>query len=68
MIDTQAVGAGIQGHMTALGHEPHNCQDSGAKRAVRQANQVGDNPSEHPGETRAFRGHPQCECTRAATC
>ena len=24
MIDTQAAGAGIQGHMTALGHEPHN--------------------------------------------
>ena len=24
MIDTQAGGAGIQGHMTALGHEPHN--------------------------------------------
>ena len=24
MIDTQAAGAGIPGHMTALGHEPHN--------------------------------------------
>jgi hypothetical protein len=24
MIDTQAGGAGIQGHMSSLGHEPHN--------------------------------------------
>ncbi len=24
MIDTQADGAGIGGHISALGHEPHN--------------------------------------------
>ncbi len=24
MIDTKAGGAGVQGHISALGHEPHN--------------------------------------------